>query len=628
MKKYIKTIVSCFIAWGCISLSACEKYLDKDEQTNISEKEAFKNFVNFQGFTEELYNCIVNFTNNYWTNSWNWGEDEITSTAGNYHYIHKIDDGNFWGWQSEFDGWGSGWMNQSDFSTTNGRFNKDLWNAAWYGIRKANIGLANMDLMTDATTEEKNMIRGQLLFFRAWFHHRLMEYFGGLPYIDYVLPSAGEIRLPRLKYQECADKAAADFRAAADLLPINWDDTAPGRRTLGKNQLRINKIMALAYLGKNYLWAGSPLMNFESTGSKTYNVEYCKKAAAAFAELLSLVEGGSTQYSLVTFANYYKNFYTTGEGWALPGSTEAIFRGPYNSANDSNWGTSKQYTPVVVSEGDLKFMPTSNYVNYYGMKNGLPIPDITKPDAASGYDPAYPWKNRDPRFYNDIVFDGVKFVQGAIPNADEQPNRYANLYTGGSYRNVSTGSRTGYVLRKFIPITANKYDNAYSWGNNLHIYVPYMRLADVYLMYAEAALMGYNSPQGKDPNFSKTSVEAVNFIRNRAEVDPVDARFLGSVNDFIGELRRERAVELSFEGHRFNDLRRWLLLIEQPYTVKTALEFDRSGTFNTTDPTENRVANLREVVIVQRNFTDKHYWLPLKNVDVNMYAEFSQNPGW
>lgn len=628
MKKYIKTIVSCFIAWGCISLSACEKYLDKDEQTNISEKEAFKNFVNFQGFTEELYNCIVNFTNNYWTNSWNWGEDEITSTAGNFHFIHKIDDGNFWGWQSEFDGWGSGWMNQSDFSTTNGRFNKDLWNAAWYGIRKANIGLANMDLMTDATTEEKNMIRGQLLFFRAWFHHRLMEYFGGLPYIDYVLPSAGEIRLPRLKYQECADKAAADFRAAADLLPINWDDTAPGRRTLGKNQLRINKIMALAYLGKNYLWAGSPLMNFESTGSKTYNVEYCKKAAAAFAELLSLVEGGSTQYSLVTFANYYKNFYTTGEGWALPGSTEAIFRGPYNSANDSNWGTSKQYTPVVVSEGDLKFMPTSNYVNYYGMKNGLPIPDITKPDAASGYDPAYPWKNRDPRFYNDIVFDGVKFVQGAIPNADEQPNRYANLYTGGSYRNVSTGSRTGYVLRKFIPITANKYDNAYSWGNNLHIYVPYMRLADVYLMYAEAALMGYNSPQGKDPNFSKTAVESVNVIRDRAGVDPVNAVFLTSVDGFLSELRRERAVELSFEGHRFNDLRRWLLLIEQPYTRKTALEFDRSGTFNTTDPQENRVANLREVVIVQRNFTDKHYWLPLKNVDVNMYAEFSQNPGW
>ena len=628
MKQYIKIMVSCFVVWTCIGLSSCEKYLDKEEQTNISEKEAFKNFTNFQGFTEELYNCIVNFTNNYWTNSWNWGEDEITSTAGNFHFIHKIDDGNFWGWQSEFDGWGSGWMNQSDFSTSNGRFNKDLWNAAWYGIRKANIGLANMDLMTDATPEEKNLIKGQLLFFRGWFHHRLMEYFGGLPYIDYVLPSAGEIKLPRLKYNECADKAAADFRAAADLLPINWDDTAPGKRTLGKNQLRINKIMALGYLGKNYLWAGSPLMNYESTGSKTYNVEYCKKAAEAFGELLSLTESGATQYQLVTFDNYYKNFYTMNDGWALPVATEAIFRGPYMSGNDSNWGTSKQYTPVVVSEGDIKFTPTANYVDYYGMKNGLPIPDITKPDAESGYDPQYPWKGRDPRFYNDIVFDGVKFVQGAIPNVQEQPNRYANLFTGGSYRDISTGSRTGYVLRKFIPITANKYDNAYSYGNSLHIYVPYMRLADVYLMYAESALMGYNSPTGKSSNFSKTAVEAVNVIRARAGVDPVNAKFLGSADAFLPELRRERAVELSFEGHRFNDLRRWMLLISQPYTLKKSVEFDRTGTFDTTDPTKNKVANLREVVILERKFTEKHYWLPLKNVDVNMYAEFSQNPGW
>ena len=631
MKQYIKIFISFSVVWISLSLASCEKYLDRDEESILSEKEAFKNFTNFQGFTEELYNCIVNFTNNYWTNSWNWGEDEITSTAGNFHFIHKIDDGNFWGWQSEFDGWHSGWMDQPDFTPStaqDSRFNKDLWNAAWYGIRKANIGLANMDLMTDATQEERNLVKGQLLFFRAWFHHRLMEYFGGLPYIDYVLPSAGELKLPRLSYHECADKAAADFRAAADLLPVNWDNTTAGKRTLGKNQLRINKIMALGYLGKNYLWAGSPLMNYESTGSKTYNVEYCKKAAAAFAELLKLTESGEAPYKLVDFKDYHLNFYTTGQNWALPGSTEAIFRGPYYTANGSNWGTSKQYTPVVISEGDIKFTPTANYVDYYGMQNGLPIPDITKPDSESGYDPEFPWKGRDPRFYNDIVFDGVKFVQGAIPDPKEEPNRYANLYTGGSYRDVGTGSRTGYVLRKFIPITANKYDNAYSWGNNLHIYVPYMRLADIYLMYAEAALMGYNSPAGKDPGFSKTAEDAINVIRDRAGVEHVNAKYLGSVDAFLEEVRRERAVELAFEGHRFNDLRRWLLLIKSPYTLKTAVEFDRTGTFNTTDPTQNKVANLREVVLIERKFTEKHYWLPLKNVDVNMYPEFPQNPGW
>jgi len=96
----------------------------------------------------------------------------------------------------------------------------------------------------------------------------------------------------------------------------------------------------------------------------------------------------------------------------------------------------------------------------------------------------------------------------------------------------------------------------------------------------------------------------------------------------LGEVRRERAVELSFEGHRFNDLRRWRLLIEKPYTLKKSVEFDRTGTFNTTDATQNRVANLRETVILERKFSEKHYWLSLKNVDVNMYVEFPQNPGW
>jgi len=632
MKKYFKVIFITGVLWSSTSLLSCNKYLDKEEQSNVSSKEAFKNFINFQGYTEELYNCVVNFSNNYWTNSWNWGEDEITSTANNFHFVNKIDQGNFWGWQRESDGWGAGWMDQGDFTTRNddvfaNRAFRDLWSAAWFGLRKISLGLENIDKLNEATQEEKNLIKGQLLFFRGWFHHRLMEYFGGMPYINYVLPSDEKLRLPRLSYQACADLAAADFREAADLLPIDWDNTTAGKRTLGKNQLRINKIMALAYLGKNYLWAGSPLMNFQSTGSKTYQADYCKKAAQAFGELLSLVESGQTNYALVPMANIHLNFYTTGQNWAMPGSTEAIFRGPYIDAWVSNWGTSKQYIPLEVGDGDLKFNPTANYVDYYGMKSGLPIKDITQSDAESGYNAEYPWKDRDPRFYKDIIFDGAKVVQGNM-SASEEKNRNANLYTGGSYRDTRTGSQTGYVLRKFIPLTSNKYDQAYSYGTNLHIYVPYMRLADVYLMYAESAMMGANSATGKADNYGKTAVEAINVVRDRAGVGHVDSKFLGSAASLLPELRRERAVELSFEGHRFNDLRRWLLLTESPYTLKKAVSFDRAGTFNNQDPSQNRVVNIQENIILERKFTSKHYWLPLKVRDVNMYPEFYQNPGW
>jgi starch-binding outer membrane protein, SusD/RagB family len=633
MKKLrnIKVIVGISIFFVLLGMVSCEDYLDKSAESSVSEDDAYEDFTSFQGFTEELYNCIVNFSTNYWTNSWNWGEDEITSTSITYHFINKIDVGNFWGWQSNYDGWHSGWMEQDNFTTETGRSadnkDKDLWNAAWYGIRKANIGLENIGKLTDATDEERNLIKGQLLFFRGWFHHRLMEYFGGLPYINYVLPSDGKLTLPRLSYQACADSAAKDFREAADLLPIDWDETTVGKNTLGDNDLRINKIMALAYLGKNYLWAGSPLMNQESTGSKSYNTDYCQKAAAAFAELLELVESGETQYALMNFSKISDNFYTQNKNWEMPGGTEAIFRGPYSSANNSNWGTSKQYTPSPAADNNALFLPTANYVDYYGMANGLPINDnydATQADAASGYNPEYPWRDRDPRFYTDIIYDGVKFIQGSTTDT---ANRYANLYTDGSYRNVANGSRTGYVLRKFIPITCNKYDLGWDYGYCLHIYIPYMRLADVYLMYAEAAAAGYNSPTGKDAGYSRTAVDAVNVIRDRAGVGHVADKFLGSLDAFMPELRRERAVELSFEGHRFNDLRRWLLLTESPYTLKKSVEFDRA-VVNRADPTQSKVLNLREELILQRDFESKHYWLPLKNEDVYLYLEFSQNPGW
>ncbi len=162
-----------------------------------------------------------------------------------------------------------------------------------------------------------------------------MQYFGGLPYIDHAIAADQPMTLPRETCQACAEKAAKDFRDAAELLPIDWDKSSVGRNTLGKNGFRINKITALAYEGKSLLWAASPLvkncddkMNVNGNASTyDYDTNYAQKAAEALGKLLTLVETGQTQYKLVANLLITRDlFYTWNKNMLPPGSTENILR--------------------------------------------------------------------------------------------------------------------------------------------------------------------------------------------------------------------------------------------------------------------------------------------------------------
>lgn len=649
---------------GSVSLTSCTDWLDKDPESIVADDEAFKNYRNFQGYIEEIYSLIPDKEKVNYCTAWNFGDDAVHNPEGYAHMDHQVDLGNYRNWWTN----NQCWLNGA---------NSSLWKNSWYSIRKCNMGIENIKSLV-GTDEERDLLLGQLYFFRAWWHFELMCYFGGLPYIDVAFDAANIPELPRLSFQECADRCAEDFEKAYDLLPLDWDETLAGMQTSGKNDLRINKFMALCYLGKCYLWAGSPLMKeFEKTknggvaellgassNGKTYDYDqkYCKLAVEALGKALEMVKKGTVRYKLAEYkysniydherdenaeTNYSDIFYTHKQSWQMPGTCEAIFRGAYPGANSFNWNCSKIFGPKVaklVEHDNIIHHPTANLIDQYGMANGQPIYLVRNGEYVlnpeSGWDPEHPYKDRDPRFYHDIVFDGFHYVINTEPlNADQKKLEYCQLYTDGAMRSVDNASSTGYFIQKLVPHQCNFGDKWYEWDHALQGYLPYMRLADIYLMYAEAVAAiapNVSALKTRTDYCSLSAVDAINALRDRVNsgdwpMEHVQANLMDTKEHFMDEVRRERAVELSFEGFRWCDLQRWLLLTEPPYTVKYSHEFERlekDEWFKDHDPKDAKVGNFHKKELITRSFESKHYWFPLPDKDTYLYEGFPQNPGW
>jgi starch-binding outer membrane protein, SusD/RagB family len=609
MKKIItniKTAVVFAALAGGFLLGGCEKYLDQAPEASVKQEDAFKDFTSFQGFVEGCQNQVVDVVRTTDFSDYNLVDE--TRRAVTFVMGHNFDNGDYWGWQG---GYGSYFGRTSAYNYVNiqnplAPAAKSTWYGGWFGIRRANLGLANMDKLVNATQEEKDLIKGQLLFFRAYFYFTLMRDWGGLPYLDKALEPTEEMKYPRLNYVQTAMKADADFAEAAKLLPLDWDKIAAGQKTLGNNRQRINKIMALAFQAKNLLYAASPLMNKESTGSATYNVELCKKAADVFAQVINTCEQTSI-YTLQPWATYNDIFYRVSPSKDLPGGTEVIFNAPFYSTESgrmrNDWGL-PNCGYIAQSVGVC-----ANYVNNWGMKNGLPISD-----PASGFNPADPWSNRDPRFYKTIVVDGDKICNATSAGADQ----FFQSSNGARHRSAANNI-TGFISNKYWGLTCNKFDNGWA-SQQYHFLCPILRLSDVYLLYAEAVLQGFGTPQSSASG-SITAVAAVNKVRARAAVPDLDPKFTASKDDFMEQIVLERAVELSFEAHRWNDLRRWLKNGDPRYLNKTELLFDR-------DPVTKKPINIQERLMIQRVVSDKHNWLPFPVNTVTLYNEFKQNPGW
>ncbi|GGD27251.1 RagB/SusD family nutrient uptake outer membrane protein [Hyunsoonleella pacifica] len=633
MKNNVLKIV---LILGLVLSFACEDYLDIPLEAQIEREDVFGTFQTTQGFVEEMYNLVVDYGTNGWSfQDYIYGDDGYNTQT--FKYSTQIDrgeldrwDGNSLSYLHKNNRFQTNQNNGAAGSTTEeqGRGRPKVWRASMLGIRKANVVIANEDLMVGLTQAEKDVVLGQAYFFRAFFHNEVMKFWGRFPHIQEVF--TGSIDIPRPEtYKEAALSINEDYKKAAELLPVNWDNEPYGLATRGQNAGRLTKGAAYAFQGKNLLLAASPLMFFNNQpgiNTYTYDTELADMAVDAFAEVLKLAQGG--EYSLATNMEDYKKvlWETPRNTWPalVPEAKELIFAGSAGSHVGSTMSFMSTGMPRPIASGGTQCTSaTHNFIhNNFGMANGLSIQDdISGVYGTPTYNPLRPFDNRDPRFYAWIFADRDTLgTRAGIPAVNRTLKLYSVDASGnpGAHRDRPNYSFSGYMFKKFYPEIDGQHHSQV--GNNIIRNFTgirlHMRLTDVYLMYAEALHVARGATTAPS-SFSLTAEQVVNIFRARAGVPNVNPAIVADNNKFMDELRRERSVELSWEAHRWVDIRRWGVAHEDKYRIKTKFNFDQGWTF------------FEEAVLVDRVCEyPKHYWLPFEPNQTQFYEGFPQNPGW
>lgn len=602
MKNLKKNIFITVLIAATVLLSACDEYLDQTPDATVSDKDVFGTYQSAQGYVDKQYALIWDVICGRSGGFFGYC-DHFVATKG---LISVMAEGNYMygtatpSFYSLFYYSAKLW---ADFNpiTVNGT---GIWPNAWVMIRDANLVVKKLEFMVDATQEERNLIEGQAIFFRAYHHYNLLRNWGGMPYIENYIEATDDPFLDRLNTWELVEHIVEDLDKAATLLPDDWNNTSVGRVTPDKNIGRITKGACLGLKARVLLYAGSPTYVLESTGALGYSTNHMSRSASAAWELIKLANTGV--YSLVPWADYYKQF-ARNDGFN-PWSKETIIacvnwnKGAYAgySGNAFVQVHGRNISPKRFGDQDITACVTQNAVEKFEMANGLPIDDPN-----SGFNPNNPWNNRDPRFRGNILVDQDQWT------FRDPVNNKLDMYKGG--KDNTTEFISPFIMKKWWPKGVNTYDkqwNQYTMSN------PVLRLAEVYLIYAEA-VNEVSGPNGKAEGASLTAVEAVNIVRARAGMPPVAGKFLGSKEDFRKRIWNEREVELLGEdGNRWYDLRRWHIAHLDDYKNCYRVEFDKNHTY------------FNRVLAVSKVFDEKHYWNPIPIATTQVYKGFYQNPGW
>jgi hypothetical protein len=486
-----KSIIYIFIL---LIFSGCEKVLDKKELNSIDGRDIWNDPELADLYLNNTYNlALPSFAGSSNTNL----SDESIGSGTDFMMYGLL-------------------TKESSY----GIFNSNRW----YIIRQLNTMLEGLNEGT-MSDDDKKLLLGQVYFLRAWTYWEFVLYYGGVPLIlSSIDPAAYEqYQIPRNSAHECIDQIIKDLDSALDLLPTSWPNSYG----------RVTSSTAAALKGRVLLFYASLQFNPDNILDRWQTAYEANQTAVQICE-----DNGHALYS--DYASIFLDEANT---------TEAIFFTVYDNTNKYN-GYEASVRPRSISNSTdaVGSAPNWDFVKSYPMSDGSSI------DNSPEYDSIYFWKNRDPRFYATIAYNGMSWPIGSD---DDRIQWTYNNNTAEPSTAANGASLTGFYLKKNIDNSITRLETVYGPTDWIEI-----RLAEVYLNYAECAA---------EIGEIQTAKEYLIKIRERAGIEAGSDGSYGisatTKEEMIEAVLLERKIELAFENKRHWDLRRRNMYIENLYNT-------------------------------------------------------------
>ena len=414
----------------------------------------------------------------------------------------------------------------------------------------------------------------ELRFLRAYFYFELLRAYGDVPLVTTTLTNAQANNIERTPASQIVQFIVDELDEVAPHLPVSYlteVESEIGRAT---------RVAAYALKARTLLYAASPLFNPSGDQSKW--------ADAAEACKFILDNASTWGLKLSAYGSLWGH-----DAFFNPELIFGLGRGENNSFEMANY-------PVGVENGSSGNCPTQSLVDQYeyqvnGQTFGERFPGNINLAAED------PYEGLDPRFALTVVKNGDEW-----PTNGSQ-KKVIETFTGGFNAAPKYGATpTGYYLKKYVD--GSCVTTADNQTTRRHTWILF-RLAEIYLDYAEAVFHATGSAD--DPTYGMTANEAVNVLRNRADIQMPP--FTEDGEAWVKRYERERLVELAFENHRFWDVRRWK---KGPQYFKSVQVANISSSLQLTRSTVNR------------QWDDKYYFYPIPQSELKKNPHLTQNPGW